>query len=208
MEIIWYGKSCFHLRQRGCSVVTDPYDPQSGFRLPRITAAILTLSCTHEKDLDYTRGFRGSPYVIKGPGEYEVGGTFVFGFPLDQEQKDKNTAYIIEAEDATICHLGNLNYVPNREETEQFDEIDVLLIPVGGKETIDGAKAAEVVSLLEPTVTIPMCYRTNDEDTDLEDASRFLSEMGIQEAKELSTLDANKNTIGRQPDVIVLEQSE
>lgn len=208
MEIIWYGKSCFHLRQRGCSVVTDPYDPETGFRLPRITAAILTLSHPYEEGFDYTRGFRGSPYVIQGPGEYEVGGTFVFGYPLDREQEHKNTAYIIEAEDATICHLGNLNYIPEREETEQFDEIDVLLIPVGGANTIDGPKAAEVVSLLEPTVSIPMCYRADDGDGDLEDASRFLSEMGVQEAKKLTTLDANKNTIGRQPDVVILEQSE
>ena len=207
MEIICYGESCFHLRQRGCSVVTDPYDPESGFRLPRITAAILTLSRPHN-GTDYTRGFRGSPYVIEGPGEYEVGGTFVFGFPLDKDQEYKNTAYMIEAEDATVCHLGNLNYIPTREETEQFDEIDVLLIPVGGRGTIDGAKAAEVVSLLEPRVTIPMCYRTDDGDADLEDVSRFLSEMGVEETKELSSLDANKNTIGRQPDVVILERSE
>ncbi|MFO7916498.1 MAG: MBL fold metallo-hydrolase [Anaerolineae bacterium] len=208
MEIIWYGNSCFHLRQRGCSVVTDPYDPEAGFRLPRITAAILTLSRPHNKELDYTRGFRGSPYVIQGPGEYEVGGTFVFGFPLDREQKQKNTAYIIEAQDATICHLGNLCHIPAREETEQFDEIDVLLIPVGGKDTIDGAQAAEVVSLLEPTVAIPMCYCTDGGDADMEEASHFLSEMGVQEAKKLATLDANKNTIGRQPDVVILERSE
>ncbi|MEA3407940.1 MAG: MBL fold metallo-hydrolase [Chloroflexota bacterium] len=208
MEIIWYGDSCFHLRQRGCSVVTNPYDPETGFRLPRITAAILTLSRPYEKGLDYTKGFRGSPYVIQGPGEYEVGGTFVFGFPLDRDQDLKNTAYIIEAEDATICHLGDLNYIPTREEVEQFDEIDVLLVPVGGRDTIDGAKAAEVVSLLEPTVTIPMCYRTDEGNSNLEDAGRFLSEMGLQGADELSALDVNKNTLGRQPDVVLLERSE
>jgi L-ascorbate metabolism protein UlaG (beta-lactamase superfamily) len=207
MEIIWYGTSCFHLRQRGCSVVTDPYDPETGFRLPRITAAILTLSRPHN-GTDYTRGFRGSPYVIEGPGEYEVGGTFVFGFALDRDQERKNTAYIIEAEDATICHLGNLNYVPRREETEQFDEIDVLLIPIGGQRTIDGGKAAEVVSLLEPKVTIPMCYRTEDGEGNLEDASRFLSEMGVEEIEAVPSLDANRNTISRQSDVIVLERSE
>ncbi len=208
MEIIWYGQSCFHLRQRGCSVVMDPYDPENGFRLPRITAAILTLSRPHKEEFDYTRGFRGSPYVIQGPGEYEVGGTFVFGFPLDRDQEHKNTAYIIEAEDATICHLGNLNYIPGREEMEQFDEIDILLIPIGGGDTIDGAQAAEVVSLLEPAVTIPMCSRIDDEDVDREDAGRFLSEMGVQDAEAQGTLDINKNTVSRQPDVVTLERAE
>ncbi|MFP3895738.1 MAG: MBL fold metallo-hydrolase [Anaerolineales bacterium] len=208
MEIIWYGDSCFHLRQRGCSVVTDPYDPETGFRLPRTTAAILTLSRSYEEAFDYTRGFRGSPYVIQGPGEYEVGGTFVFGFPLDREQQQKNTAYMIEAEDATICHLGQLNYIPGREEMEQFDEINILLIPVGGRNTIDATQAAELVSLMDPTVTIPMCYRTDNGDADMKDAKRFLNEMGVQEAKELPTLDADKNTINRQPDVVILERSE
>ena len=38
-------------------------------------------------------------------------------------------------------------------------EIDVLMIPVGGHYTIDGATAAEVVNQLEPRIVIPMHYQ-------------------------------------------------
>jgi len=211
MEIIWYGQSCFHLKQRGCSIVTDPYDPESGFQIPRVTVAIVTVSHNH-KECDYATGFRGSPYIIRRPGEYEIAGSFVFGISTshglkEEMEPDKNTAYIIETEGMTICHLGNLSRVPTQEQIEQLDNIDILLIPVGGGTTIDGAKAAEVVSLLEPRVTIPMHYKTTGAGTNLEGVSRFLSEMGIKAPGKIESYDISKGKLARQPDIVLLERN-
>ena len=69
MEISWYGQSCFRLRSRGLALVTDPYSPETGLKLPRLTANVVTVSHDHE-DHNYVKGVKGSPYVITGPGEY------------------------------------------------------------------------------------------------------------------------------------------
>jgi len=176
-------------------VVTDPFAPESGFRLARMAANLVTVS--HDDPANnYVRIVRDDPYVISGPGEYEVGGVFVIGVPCYHDDQEgarfgRNTAYIIELEDMTICHLGDLGHVPTQEQIEEFDGIDVLMIPVGGKDVLAGPRAAEVVNLLEPKLVIPMRYRIADMDRDLATVTRFLTEM---EAKESQPEDALKVT--------------
>ncbi|NLG51471.1 MAG: MBL fold metallo-hydrolase [Chloroflexi bacterium] len=192
MEISWYGQSCFRLRSRGLALVTDPYSPETGLKLPRLTANVVTVSHDHE-DHNYVKGVKGSPYVITGPGEYEVGGVFVFGVATyhdarQGEERGKNTAYLIEFEGVTICHLGDLGHALTQEQVEQLNGIDVLLIPVGGRTTLTGARAAEVVGVLEPKVVIPMHYKIRGLEASLETANRFLKEMGVETPERMETL--------------------
>ena len=98
MEITWYGQSCFRLRDYGRAVVTDPYNPEIGLRVPRVTATLVTVSHDHD-DHNHVQALRGSPYVVAGPGEYEIGGIFVVGiatFHDDREgaERGRNTAYL------------------------------------------------------------------------------------------------------------------
>lgn len=192
MEISWYGQSCFRLRSRGLALVTDPYSPETGLKLPRLTANVVTVSHDHE-DHNYVKGVKGSPYVITGPGEYEVGGVFVFGVATyhdarQGEERGKNTAYLIEFEGVTICHLGDLGHALTQEQVEQLNGIDVLLIPVGGRTTLTGARAAEVVGVLEPKVVIPMHYKIRGLEASLETANRFLKEMGVETPERMEAL--------------------
>ena len=185
MEIIYYGHACFRLRERGASVYTDPYPPELGAELPRLTASIVTVSHQHPNHND-VRGFRGSPYVIQGPGEYEISGVFVTGVELYHDEKTgqergKTTAYVIEMDGVMICHLGDLGYVPSQEEIEELGDVDVLLIPVGGRTTITGTRAAEIVNLIDPRIVIPMHYKVPGLNTNLETEKRFLREMGVDD---------------------------
>jgi len=68
--------------------------------------------------------------------------------------------FLFEFEDITICHLGDLDHVPTQAQVEEsLGEVDVLLVPVGGGESLNAAQASEVISLLEPHIVIPMHYR-------------------------------------------------
>ena len=101
MEITWYGQACFRLRDYGRSVITDPYNPDIGLKLPRMTTSIVTVSHDHD-DHNYVKAIRGDSYVIRGPGEYEVDGIFVIGVPTYHDAKKgaergKNTVYVIES---------------------------------------------------------------------------------------------------------------
>jgi L-ascorbate metabolism protein UlaG (beta-lactamase superfamily) len=201
MEITWFGKSCFRLRGRGASVITDPFAPEAGYRLPRMAATLVTVS-HDDAGHNHTRIVRDNPYVIQGPGEYEVGGMFVIGvaaFHDDRQgaERGKNTAYLIEFEEMAICHLGDLGHLPTQEQIEELDGIDILMVPVGGKEVLTSARAAEVVNLLEPKLVIPMRYRIPDMDKDMATVTRFLGEMN---AKETEPQEALRVTASQLPD--------
>ena len=209
MEITWYGQSCFRLRDRGRTVLTDPYGPQLGLQLPRMRATIVTVSHQHE-DHNHVRGIRGSPYVISTPGEYEIKGVFVIGVstPRDarqSQQKRENTAYLIEFDDLSVCHLGNLRHVLNQEQVEQLGSADILLVPVGGRSTITGMRAAEIVGLLEPSIVIPMHYRFRGLSANLDTPRRFLREMGIEKPGKMESLKITKARLPAQTRVTLLE---
>jgi L-ascorbate metabolism protein UlaG (beta-lactamase superfamily) len=209
MEIVWYGQSCFRLRGRGCAVVTDPYSPDLGYRLPRLTANIVTISHNHP-DHNYTQAVRAPFYTVAGPGEYEVAGAFVIGVATDETspaldaEHGRNTAYLVEMEGLTVCHLGHITQAPTQAQIEQFDGIDILLIPVGGRTTLTAARAAEVVNMLEPSLVIPMYYKVPDLNTPLATVTRFLTEMAVELPEAVDTLTVTKTQLSEQTQVALL----
>ncbi len=209
MEITWYGQSCFRIRTRGVAVVTDPYGPELGPTLPRLRAHIVTVSHQHPNH-SYLRAVRGGAYVIQGPGEYEIRDTFIFGVatthntPRDQSL-GANTCYLIEMEEMSICHLGDLGQPLTQEQVEELENVDVLLVPVGGRNTLTPSGAAEVISQLEPSVVIPMHYKVPGIQANLGTLQRFLKEMGVDEVSEVETFSVTKNQLGEDPRVVVLK---
>lgn len=209
MEIVWYGQSCFRLRGKGCAVVMDPFSPELGYRLPRLSANIVTIS-HHHPDHNYVQAVRPPYYVVSGPGEYEVAGTFVIGVSTDESspapdaEHGRNTAYLVEMEGLTICHLGHIAQPPTQAQIEQFDGIDILLIPVGGRTTLTAARAAEVVNLLEPRLVIPMHYKVPDLSTSLASVTRFLSEMAVERPEPMETLTITKPQLPEETRVVLL----
>jgi len=212
MEITWYGQSCFRLRSRGLAVVTDPYRPETGLKLPRLTATIVTVSHDHP-DHNAAQAVKGNPFIISGPGEYEVEGIFVIGVATAHDAKNgqelgRNTAYIIEFEDLCICHLGDLGQTLTQEQIEQLDGVDILLVPVGGRTTLTGAKAAEVVGMLEPSIVIPMHYKIPGLAMPLDGVQRFLKEMAVESPERLEVLNITKSQLTEETRLVLLEPKQ
>lgn len=179
------GHSCFRIKGSHATVITDPYSPASGYSLGKQAARIITVSHQHPEH-SYYQGISGETKLVKGPGEYEIGGVMIIGIPTfhDAEKgktKGKNTVYLIEIDDITVCHLGDLGHTLSAEQAEELGNIDVLLIPVGGVSTITASGAAEVVRQLEPKIVIPMHYKTGALKRELEPVEKFLTEMGAKE---------------------------
>lgn len=209
MEIVWLGHSCFRIRGREATVVTDPCPPSSGYNIAKPTAAIVTISHDHEGH-SYRKGVAGSPRIIDGPGEYEVEGVFIVGVPTYHdsrrgEVRGKNLAFILEMEDIRVCHLGDLGHTPTAEQVEELSGLDILLIPVGGHTTIDGAAAGEIVSLLEPRLVIPMHYRTAASQAPLDPLDRFLREMGVKSYQPQAKLATSRASLPQETQVVVLD---
>ena len=78
MEITWLGHSCFRLRGKQVTILTDPFPPELGYTLGKVTPQIVTVSHSHAGH-SYVKGVPGEPIVIRGPGEYEIGGILTIG---------------------------------------------------------------------------------------------------------------------------------
>jgi L-ascorbate metabolism protein UlaG (beta-lactamase superfamily) len=208
MEIVWLGHSCFRLKGRDITIVTDPHDRSSGYSLGRISADVVTLS--HDApDHSNVEAVDGRPRVIDGPGEYEVSGTLITGIATQRgaegDSLTRNTAYLIEMDDLTICHLGDLGSILSPEQVELMNMASILLIPVGGKNTINAAQAAEVVSQIEPRVVVPMHFKTESSLADLDPSARFLREMGITDSPPQPKLTVSKGSLPEETTVVLLD---
>jgi len=187
-KIYWAGQSCFQIsvsnsKDHSADIVIDPYDEATGLKLPNLSADILMVSHQHH-DHNNIEGVKGTPFLIAGPGEYEVKEVFVQGIPSfhdDKDGKDRglNTIYVFEAEDLRFCHLGDFGQKQlTDEQLEKIDGVDVLMIPVGGEYTIDATAAQKIISQIEPKIVIPMHYAIPKLKDKLDDVSKFLKTMG------------------------------
>ncbi len=212
VEITWLGHSCFRLRDRTATVVTDPYGKDLGLNLVRVRADIVTVSHDAE-DHNYVKGVKGDFQVLTGPGEYEVSSVFVTGLELRGDRKKKeaasrprNTVFLFEFDDLTICHLGDLSIVPTQAQVEEaLGEVDVLLIPVGGGESLTASQASEVVSLLEPHIVIPMHYHFPNCTAQLDPVSKFLKEMGLDKVLPQEVLKVSRSGLPDETQTVLLE---
>ena len=211
MEITWYGHSCFRLAERSmASVVTDPFDAKAtGYEALKLKADIVTVSYD-TPEYNFLDAVKGGPHAITGPGEYEIGGVFITGIQTNgtkhSEDELRNILYVFDYNGLTVAHLGVLNRVPTQAEVEALGPVHVALVPVGDNMTLNAAKAAEVISLLEPKIVIPMQYATEASIVKLEPLSKFLKEMGLGDVEKMPSLKVNSvSSLPDETKVIVLE---
>lgn len=209
MEIIWLGHSCFRIRGKEATIVTDPFDRTLGYPVKKLTANIVTVSHPHPQH-SFLEDVAGSPKVISRPGEYEIANVFINGIATFHdadggEHRGKNTVYLIQIEEVSICHLGDLGHVPTAEQIEQMSDTDILMVPVGGGATIGAAAAVEIISLLQPKLVIPMHFKTEVVKMDLEPLEHFLKEMGLKEVVTQPKLNISKSALPADTSVVVLD---
>ena len=185
MDITYLGHSSFRIKGKTASIVTDPFDPvMVGLKFPSVEADIVTVSHEH-KDHNQTNLVKGSPRVIRGPGEYEIQGISILGFASwhdkkKGEERGENTIYVFEVDGVRICHLGDLGHKLSESMVNNLAEIDVLMIPVGGNYTIGSPIASEIVRNIEPSIVIPMHFKVEGiKISNLEPVDKFLKETGF-----------------------------
>lgn len=188
MEISYLGHSSFKLKYKTANVVTDPFDPKMvGLKYSGVEAEIVTVSHFHA-DHNSTDKIASTKKILDGPGEYEVAGISVMGYPTFHdnkkgEERGKNTIYIFEAEGLRIAHFGDLGHILNDNLYDEIGDIDVLMLPVGGFYTIGPKEAVEIVTKVEPSFVIPMHYAVEGMNSDIKEkllpVDDFLKESGL-----------------------------
>lgn len=150
------------------------------------------------------------PFVISGPGDYEIKEIFIKGVmseALVDGKKYVNTIYLFSVDNINIAFLGALgNAELSKESHEALNSPDIIFIPVGGKNLsasgegmLDAKTAAKFASSLEPKLIIPMDY---------DDASlkAFLKELGEEKAEVVDKLTIKRKDLdNKEGEVVVLK---
>lgn len=212
MNIKWFGQSCFLLTsENGTSVLADPCAPSTGYDVKNVYCSAVTVSHMHS-DHCYIKAAAGEPVIITEPGEYEVGGVRITGFPAFHDEaggakRGKNIMFLFEIDGIRVLHAGDIGHQLSREQAAAIGLVDVLLVPIGGKYTIDYLGARELANTLRPSVVIPMHFRTPlCTLSELDDCSNFVSTAQDCRIHKLNDFEASifKNTLGEDR-VLVLD---
>jgi L-ascorbate metabolism protein UlaG (beta-lactamase superfamily) len=188
MHIVYLGHSCFKIQDKttsdGVTVLTDPYDKSVGLRAPSLEADIVTISHGHP-DHNNKDAVRNKAFIIDTAGEYDVKGVLIEGVDSFHDEKNgtergHNIIFRITVDDVSIVHLGDLGHILDTKQLEHLSGADILLVPVGGKYTLDAKKAVEVVSQIEPRIVIPMHYKTEGVKMEIDGVEKFIKEIGLK----------------------------
>lgn len=197
MRIVYRGGSRFSLEGEGLLLRTDPTPDATG---EEAEVTIATLGRTPEAEERRARRDALAPaFVVDGPGEYEVGGTFIVGVPVPAGD-GLGTAYSMDFGEIKVCHLGPSSAPPSPEVLAELGEVDVLLLPIGGEQLLGPSAAAEVVGALEPSLVLPMGYESADASV----LQQFVQELGGDDAEPREALEVRGNQLPDEPTVVVL----
>ncbi len=216
MKISWYGQSLFHISSRSkksqVNITINPFEKDVGLKPPRLKTDILLSSNKSNHNLKVAKG---KYFLIDSPGEYAIKGIFIEGIPTFEFKKEKdklkkrfdgNIIYTIETEHSKICHLGELRQKELKEyQLDQIGIVDVLMIPVGGKNTINAEEAVNIIDQIEPAVIIPMNYSIPKLKIKLDKLNNFLSLTKSEKKKPVEKLSIKgKNIDHENPKTITL----
>ncbi len=211
MELTWLGHACFRLRGKDATLITDPPSPATGYAIGRTSADIVTISHDHPGH-NYVQGVSGEPKVVDGPGEYEIQQILISGVQTYHDTNrgkihGRNTAYLITMDDVQVCHLGDLGDLLSNGAQEALNGADVLLVPVGGGNSLDASKAVEVIAQIEPRLIIPMHYATPAYKPNggvLDPVEKFIREMGVEAPEPQQKAVITRATLPTEPQVLLL----
>lgn len=208
MVISYLGGEFFKLQFGDLTVACNPISKDSKLKSSRFGADVALVSVLHP-DFSGTEQLEfgeKKPFVISGPGEYEIKDIFVRGFlsPSKYDGKDRvNTIYYLTMDGMKICFLGALSsFDVDAETKEALEDIDILFVPVGGEGVLSGAEAYKLAVSLEPRVIIPMHYG----EMGAKDALKvFLKESGSEKVEALDKFTVKRKDIeGKNSEVVVL----
>ncbi len=222
MKISWYGQSLFQItdriKKKKIRVVINPFNKEdTGLKPPRLKTDILLCSNKDNHNLKVAKGKKY--FLIDGPGEYETKGVFIQGVPTFEFKKkkgekkpersfDNNVIYTISINNIKICHLGDLQQKELKEnQLDQMGMIDVLMVPVGGNNTIDTEEATDIINQIEPAIIIPMHYAVPKLKMKLDSLDKFLKLVKAEKIKPKKSVKIHKKDIDYdKPKTIILKK--
>lgn len=177
MNVRYLGHSSFWVASsQGSSAIIDPFSQRVPYVLPPLEPDVVLVSHEHHDHNAYYR-FENNPMLIKRSHDFaseselnieRTGEKLVFhGMPTfhdDQggRKRGPNTVWHWFWEGIHFAHFGDIGHLLSDEQLASLGKVDVVFMPVGGKETIDPSTAALLIGQLDPRIVFPMHYKTDE----------------------------------------------
>lgn len=207
MVITYHGAEFFKVSFGDITLAFNPISKDSKLKGTRFGSdiALVSLNDPDMNGIDQVAHGEREPFAVTGPGEYEVKDVVMKGYPSVSNYKKQNrinTIYSVALEGMNLAFLGALgNPELSQEALEEFDDIDILFLPIGGEGVLEPAQAAKLATKLEPRLIIPMHYGEVGEKDALK---KFLKEEGEQVAPTDKLTIKKKDLEGKEGDIVVL----
>ena len=202
MVINWYGEGCFRIQVGGLTILTDPFSSSIGLTPPRFRADItIKTLAPYPPAYEETSGA-----LVSGPGEYEIKGAEISGWPAPGSG-NKNfirTIFLLKIEDFRIGLLGHLQSMPDASVIEKLGKADLLFVPAGGAPFLSQSEAAKLVKQLHPRIAVASFFKIKGLSRKSADAAEFLRVLG-QKAEPAGSLTVKKKDLPVATKVAVLE---
>ncbi len=205
MIITYFGKQFFKIQKGEMVLAFNPVSKASKTGISGKFGADIALVTTNHADYNgveqLSHGER-APFVITGPGDYEIKEIFIKGVlsgAVVDGKKYINTIYSLSVDNINIVFLGALSETEiSKDSREAINSPDILFIPVGGNGLLGAKEAAKLAASLEPKLIIPMDY-------DSASLKAFLKESGEEKAEVVDKLTLKaKDLDTKEGEVIVL----
>ncbi len=210
MIITHFGRQHFKLQVGDLTIAVNPVSKEGKGKVAKYGSDITLITTNHPdyNGAEQTEHGEKVPFVVRGPGEYEVKDIFIKGFgtvtKLHEGKKEKeyqNTSYVLTVDNIRITFLGALATTLSPEHKEIIDETDVLFIPVGHDGfLLNPYDAHKLAVSLEPKLVIPMDY-------DEQSLPVFLKEAGAEKIEPVEKLTIKKKDIdGKLGEVVLFHE--
>jgi L-ascorbate metabolism protein UlaG (beta-lactamase superfamily) len=208
MVITYNGVEFFKMQFGDTVLAFNPISKDSAFKSSKFGADICLISLNHPdfNGVENVTFGDKAPFVIQGPGEYEVKEIFVQGFESHSSYGGAevlNTLYYLTLDGMKICFLGAIDTKELKTDTvESLGDIDILFVPIGGKGMLNASDAYKLAVKLEAKMIIPMFYEEEDDRNSLK---TFLKEGGVEGVKLVDKLTIKKKDLeGKEGEIVVL----
>lgn len=205
MVITYAGGQCFKVSLGSTTIAFNPPSKDSKrFTASKFGADAVFISMRHPDFNGQENASFGAkqPFVVDGPGEYEIGDIKAHGFGVAtvyDGEKRFNTIYQVQMEGINMVFLGALSDPEiDPKILSELGDIDILFLPIGGAEVLEVPQASKLAVKLEAKLVIPMHY-------DAKALAAFMKEEGAEDAKPQDKLTIKKKDVqAMEGDIVML----
>jgi len=203
MVITHHGGQCFKVSFGDTTLAFDPISKQSSLPAAKFGSDVAFISMNHPdfNGADQVAHGTKQPFVVSGPGEYEIGDVTARGYGVKttyDTQERYNTIYQVHLEGMNLVFLGALSDPEiDPKILGELGDIDILFVPVGGGEVLEAPQASKLAVKLEAKRVIPMHY-------DKKSLDAFLKEEGSPNVAPVEKLTIKKKDIATNGGEIVV----